>query len=181
MSEAEAVNLAPAPRTRESLANDLRALGVAEGMAVLVHSSLSALGWVCGGPVAVVQALIDVVTPAGTIVMPAFSGEYSDPARWQDPPVPRAWWPVIRESMPAFDHRVTPTRWMGRVAEVFRTWPGVLRSYHPQVSFAAWGLHAERVTAGHQLAYSLGQRRMSASLLSRRTVCNHTSSGAPPV
>lgn len=37
--------------------------GLQAGMTVLVHSSLSALGWVCGGPVAVVQALM---APAGS-------------------------------------------------------------------------------------------------------------------
>src|SRR5947209_4670435 len=109
------------PRTRASLAEDLRRLGLSEGVTVLVHSSLSTLGWVCGGPVAVVQALLDVLTDSGTLVMPTHSGEYSDPAPWQEPPVPRDWWPVIRETMPAFDPQVTPTRGMGRIVEVFRS------------------------------------------------------------
>jgi aminoglycoside 3-N-acetyltransferase len=34
-------------------------------MTLEVHSSLSTLGWVCGGPVALVQALMDVVTETG--------------------------------------------------------------------------------------------------------------------
>lgn len=157
MSELEAIQRAPAPRTRESLAQDLRQLGLAPGMTVLVHSSLSALGWVSGGPVAVVQALMDVLTPEGTLVMPTHSGDLSDPARWGNPPVPESWWPVIRESMPAYDPRLTPTRGMGRVVEVFRTWPGVIRSSHPALFFAAWGRYAERVTAGHSLNNGLGE------------------------
>src|SRR5690554_1946837 len=75
------------PRTRSSIAEDLRRLGMKPGMDVLVHSSLSSLGWVNGGSVAVIQALMDVVAPAGTLVMPTHSAEYSDPAKWGNPAV----------------------------------------------------------------------------------------------
>ena len=59
MSEQRLIQQTSSPRTRESLAQDLRALGIEAGMTLEVHSSLSTLGWVCGGPVAVVQALMD--------------------------------------------------------------------------------------------------------------------------
>ena len=156
MSEEAVIARTPAPGTITSLAGDLRLLGVEPGMALLVHSSLSALGWVCGGPVAVVRALMDVLTPSGTLVMPAHCANLSDPARWQNPAVPPEWVPVIRATMPAFEPRLTPTYFMGQVAETFRTWPGVVRSVHPHNSFVAWGRHAERITSGHALDYSLG-------------------------
>lgn len=157
MSEELLIGQTSFPRTRQNLAAELVDLGLSSGMTVVVHSSLSSLGWVCGGPVAVIQALMDVITESGTIVMPAHSGDYSDPEQWGDPPVPREWIPVIRDSMPAFDKGITPTRGMGAIAELFRTWPGVLRSSHPAVSFAAWGRHSREITDQHSLDMSLGE------------------------
>lgn len=157
MSEQDVIQNTPSPRTRESMVRDFRQLGVQPGMTVIVHSSLRKLGWVCGGPVAVMQALMDVLTEQGTLVMPAHTGNYSDPAAWQNPPVPQPWWQMIYEAMPAFDPQVTPTYLMGAIAETFRSSPDVYRSNHPQVSFSAWGRHAEYVTAHHTLEYGLGE------------------------
>lgn len=150
--------------TRESLTRELLALGVRPGETLLAHTSLSALGWVSGGAVALVQALLDALGPEGTLVVPAHSGDNSEPSVWQNPPVPEDWWPVLRASMPAYDPLTSPTYGVGIVPETVRTWPGALRSAHPQTSFAALGPAAATITAGHARDCRLGERSPLARL-----------------
>ncbi|MET7513508.1 AAC(3) family N-acetyltransferase [Streptomyces sp. NPDC005480] len=150
--------------TRTTLTTDLRALGVLPGETLLLHSSLSALGWVCGGAVSVVQGLLDALGPNGTLTVPTHTGGNSDPAQWHRPPVPQEWWAEIRASMPAYDPAITPGNRMGTIAETVRRWPGALRSAHPQTSFAALGPRAAAITDGHATDCSLGEHSPLARL-----------------
>jgi aminoglycoside 3-N-acetyltransferase len=159
MSEQDAIQRAGAsPATLDSLTQDLAVLGVKEGSILLVHSSLSSLGWVCGGAIAVIEALKKAIGKTGTLVMPTHSGELSDPSQWENPPVPEHWWPVIRAEMPPYDAHLTPTRGMGVIPDSFRHQSGVIRSNHPQVSFAACGPFANHITENHQLEDGLGDK-----------------------
>lgn len=165
MSEKEVIKKTKkGPVTVESLKTDLIALEVKPGMVLVVHSALSPIGWVNGGPVAVIQALEDVLGREGTLVMPTHSSDFSDPKDWNNPPVPEDWKETIRQTMPAFDIDLTPTRGMGQIPETFRKQKGVLRSNHPHVSFSALGKQAEFITHDHQLDFGLGDRSPLARL-----------------
>jgi aminoglycoside 3-N-acetyltransferase len=164
VTEGETIARTDAPATVTSLVADLRALGVEAGVTVMVHSSLSRLGYVCGGAQAVVTALLDAAGPTGTLMMPTHSGDLSDPAPWSRPPVPEAWWPTLRDEMPAYDPALTPTRLMGAIVECFRHANGVRRSTHPTVSAGAVGPHAAALVDGHELANGLGEHSPQARL-----------------
>ena len=151
--------------TRRTLVTSLRRLGVRPGSVVLVHSSLGALGFVCGGSVAVVHALLETVGRTGTVVVPTHSSAVSDPAGWRHPPVPRSWWPTIRREMPAFDPRLTPARAMGAIAETLRRLPRTRRSGHPTCSFAAVGPKSKYVVRDHARSHPFGLRSPLGRLL----------------
>ena len=157
MPEVQVVDKTKTLATVESLQADFEALGIKKGMVLLVHSSLSAVGWVCGGAVAVIIALQKVLGETGTLVMPTHSTDLSDPSQWENPPVPKSWWQTIRETMPAYDPDLTPTRSMGKIAETFRKGKGVLRSTHPQSSFCASGPQASYIVNNHSLEFGFGE------------------------
>jgi aminoglycoside 3-N-acetyltransferase len=119
--------------TRRRLAGDLQALGVGRGGILLVHSSLSALGYVPGGTGAVIGGLLDAVGPEGTLMMPAHS------------------WDRMEAGCRTFDARATACC-VGVIAEAFRHWPGAIRSLHPTHSVAAVGPRARALVEGHELA-----------------------------
>ena len=112
--------------TRESLRADLQSLGTPPGGIVLVHSSFRAIG--AADPETVFGALLDVLGPEGTLLVPALS--------------------YLQEPPDVHDARTTPTC-VGYLAERFRTRPGVLRSLHPTHSVCGIGRQAEMLLADH--------------------------------
>ncbi len=141
---------------KQDILSALSEVGVCNGQTIMVHTSLSSLGFVCGGAQVIIEALLETVGTEGTIMMPTQSWKNLDPAtgvHWEEP---ENWWPLIRENWPAYNKDITPTNTMGTVAEMFRKWPGTLRSDHPARSVAAWGKHAEYLTSAHDLSNIFG-------------------------
>lgn len=141
----------PPPLTATDLTAGWRRAGVADGMHVIVHSSLSALGPVDGGAATVVASLRRAVGPAGTIVAPAFTPQVADP----DPGagVPDAAVRARRAAVPTFHPGLPST--MGAVPEALRALPDAARSAHPQASVVAAGARAAEIVADQPLGFAL--------------------------
>lgn len=141
---------------KNDIISALKEIGVKRGQTIMVHTSLSSLGFVCGGAQIVIEALVECVGDEGTIMMPTQSWKNLDPeagVHWEEP---KEWWQTIRENWPAYDKNITPTNTMGAVAEMFRRWPGALRSDHPARSVAAYGKQAKYLTENHDLSNIFG-------------------------
>jgi aminoglycoside 3-N-acetyltransferase len=119
---------------KEQLVNDLEKIGIKKGDSVLVHSSLSKIGFVEEGPKTIIEALFEVVGESGTLLFPAF------PAKGRNK--------TYLEEHPFFDLQNTPSQ-MGSITEYFRKLPGVFRSFHPTDSVCAKGPLAEYYTNSH--------------------------------
>jgi aminoglycoside 3-N-acetyltransferase len=116
------------PLTSNDIVKGLKALGLAKGDRVMVHSALSSFGTVKGGADAVIDALLAVVSPTGTVLMPTFGN-----------------------SDPAFNPRKSETN-LGVIAQTFWRRKNALRSRHPAASVAAIGTDAKYFVEGHETA-----------------------------
>lgn len=157
-NEGQIVEATKEPITRKRLVEDLRNAGVNPGDTLIAHTSMRTIGWIVGGAVTVIEALMEAVSDQGTLVMPTQSTDNGEPSRWRHPPVPEAWWQVIRDETPPYNPETTPTRKMGTVVETFRKYPNVHRSGHPNASFGAWGRKAEYVVESHPVDDVFGDR-----------------------
>ncbi len=156
-SEGEVIKETSSPNTITTLKRDFKTLGITAGSVIIMHSSLSKIGWTVGGSVSIIKAIMEILTPSGTLIMPTFSSGNTDPTEWENPPVPERWWDIIKNEMPGYQPRITPTREMGIVVDTFRKWPKVIRSAHPAFSFAALGKYAKFIIRDHRLKSALGE------------------------
>ncbi len=120
----------------------------------MLHASVKAIGWIVGGPDMVLQALLDLLTPAGTLMMMV---------SWEDTPFEFNEWSETKQQLywaecPAFDPASSRAdhRELGILTEYLRTRPGAQRSRHPEASFVAIGSKANWITENHPLQYGCG-------------------------
>lgn len=122
--------------TSSEIAAQLRAIPTSQGAIVFVHSGLSKLGYVEGGAETMVDLLIDLFVRErqGTLAMPAFC-------------MTGTMYETLKDPTP-FDQVNTPSG-VGKITEVFRQRPGVVRSLHPTHSVSALGPDADWLTKDH--------------------------------
>lgn len=117
--------------TAGKIVADLKKLGLENGATLLVHASLSSLGYVEGGPETVIQGLLQALGATGTLLFPALSYER------------------VNNLQPVFDVALTPSN-VGVIPEYFRKQPGTQRSIHPTHSVCGTGTLASTILAGHE-------------------------------
>lgn len=128
--------------TKAQITSDLQRMGVEEGDILFIHSSLKSLGYVEGGPKAVIQGLLDAVGPEGTLLLPTYympGGSILGTCQLEGY---------------VFDPRIHGTS-MGALPEAFLQFQDVKRSIHPTHSVSAIGKHAKYLTEAHHLAPSV--------------------------
>jgi aminoglycoside 3-N-acetyltransferase len=120
----------------------------------MMHTSVKAIGWVVGGPDMVLQAVLDLLTPSGTLMMLT---------SWQDTPYEFNQWSKERQQAylaecPPFDPAISRAYYheLSILSEFLRTRPGAYRSSNPEASMAAIGAKAEWLTENHPLQYGYG-------------------------
>ncbi len=118
--------------TKERLVDDLRSMGLQPHDTVLLHTSMKKIGPVAGGPDAVLDMLMDYFSE-GLLCFPALS------------------WTTAKAQPPAFDVLRTPSI-VGILPELFRQRPGVVRSWNPTHSMAAFGRDAQWMTREDHLS-----------------------------
>ena len=115
----------------EIIKNDLIKLGVKKGDVIMLHSSLSSMKYVDGGANTLIQALLDVLTPSGTLLLPSFT--YIE----------------VTKTL-VFDINNSKVC-VGVIPETFRNYKGVIRSMHPTHSVCAIGKYANELLKDHYL------------------------------
>ena len=130
----------------QALADDLRRLGLPTGATVLMHASLRAVGPVAGGAETLLEALHMVIGESGTVMVPAFSWEAADPARFREPPLPDELG-AARAALVPYTPDSPVDACLGVFPQVVHRASGARHSPVPGSSFVALGRHAAELVS----------------------------------
>lgn len=141
--------------TKDSLIIELNKLGLKAGDLVMLHASMRAIGKTLGGPDQVHQAIIETISPNGTLMMyVSCEPEYEVVGRGKFSQEEEK---LLLEKCPAFDANTARARRdYGILAEFFRSWPGVKCSNNPGARIAAYGKQSHYIVSKHPLNYGYG-------------------------
>lgn len=141
--------------TISSLTKQLHDLGLNQGDFVMLHASLRAIGSVLGGADQIHQAIMNTISPQGTLMMyVGCEPEYEAIGRGKLSPEEEL---TLLKECPAFDPAIARARRdYGVLAELFRSYPGVICSSNPGARIAALGENSEWIIAKHPLNYGYG-------------------------
>ena len=142
--------------TKEDIADILESMGIQKGMVVLLQANSKELGHLVGGEQILIEALMETVGYDGTIVVPTFTPQMSDPSCVKRN-IERDSWEKIRQHMLPFDRKLSVYEYSDPIVHQFLRNEGVVRSYHPLYSFAAWGKYAKLICDKHPLHFGLNQ------------------------
>jgi len=143
-------------QTLSSLKSFFKICGVGKADDVLVHSSLSSLGYVLNGPNDVIDALLSIIGSKGTLLMPGHSGQVTNPTYWNKPAIPSKKVCELISHIRPFDKKTTPVRSRGVIASTFMLYPNLERSEHPISSILALGERAKFYCSSHPINQSEG-------------------------
>ncbi len=120
--------------TKEDFLQQLQSIGIVKGDTLLVHSSLSKIGYIANGPKDLVDALLEAVGETGNILMPN-----SPNASFQLDYI---------QSLDVFDAANDASK-LGAITEYFRKLPEAKRSKHPTEPVSCIGPDAAYFTESH--------------------------------
>jgi aminoglycoside 3-N-acetyltransferase len=114
---------------KDQFIEQLKSIGIKPGMSLMVHSSLKKIGKVEGGANTIIDSLLEVLGPEGTLMMSTVSGN-------------------VNPGQTVFHPDYTQST-VGLLSNIFRKRDNVLRSLHPIHSITAYGPKAKFFTDGH--------------------------------
>ncbi|MCM3900885.1 MAG: AAC(3) family N-acetyltransferase [Pyrinomonadaceae bacterium] len=118
----------------DKILSALESLGRNQADVLFVHSSLSACGYIEGGPATVVKALRSWIPETTLLAMPTHTWSY----------------PRQSEEAPLYDSQATQSL-VGTITDFFWRQPSVVRSLHPSHSLACHGPASDEFCHEHEL------------------------------